>query len=161
MIATPGMIFYDIILSRQLAVRMWSAQLIGGDCMTGLALSSRISALKEGSLARKIRAYIAEHVGVDAEAINDDSDFSEDLGLDLIEVIELTILLEDEFAGGRLTGEADEIEFGGDLGRPIERGMTIARLLSIDDRVSAHATPCPGWHQRRAIRATMLLMPHG
>jgi acyl carrier protein len=121
MIATPGMIFYDIILSRQLAVGMWSAQLIGGDCMTGLALSSRISALKEGSLARKIRAYIAEHVGVDAEAINDDSDFSEDLGLDLIEVIELTILLEDEFAGGRLTGEADEIELVGDLVRHIER----------------------------------------
>ena len=40
--------------------------------------------------------------------LNDESDFSEDLGLDLIEVIELTILLEGEFAGGRLTGEADE-----------------------------------------------------
>ena len=89
--------------------------------MTGLALSSRISALKEGSLARKIRAYIAEHVGVDVEAINDGSDFSEDLGLDLIEVIELTILLEDEFAGGSLTGEADEIELVGDLVRHIER----------------------------------------
>jgi len=43
------------------------------------------------------------------------------LGLDLIEVIELTILLEDEFAGGRLTSEADEIEFVGDLVRHIER----------------------------------------
>ena len=104
MIATPGMIFNAITLARQLAVGMWSDQLIGGACMTGLTLSSRISALKEGSLARKIRAYIAEHVGVDVEAINDDSDFGEDLGLDLIEVIELTILLEDEFAGGRLYG---------------------------------------------------------
>jgi acyl carrier protein len=53
--------------------------------------------------------------------LNDESDFSEDLGLDLIEVIELTILLEGEFAGGRLTGEADEIELVGDLVRHIER----------------------------------------
>ena len=121
MIATPGMIFNAITLSRQLAVGMWSAQPIGGVCMTGLTLSSRISALKEGSLARKIRAYIAEHVGVDVEAINDNSDFGEDLGLDLIEVIELTIMLEDEFAGGRPTGEADEIELVGDLVRHIER----------------------------------------
>ena len=121
MIATPGMIFNAITLARQLAVGMWSDQPIGGACMTGLTLSSRISALKEGSLARKIRAYIAGHVGVDVEAINDDSDFGEDLGLDLIEVIELTILLEDEFAGGRLTGEADEIELVGDLVRHIER----------------------------------------
>src|SRR4249920_1959328 len=41
MIATPGMIFNDVTLTRQLADGMWSARLIGGACMTGLTLSSR------------------------------------------------------------------------------------------------------------------------
>ena len=48
--------------------------------MTSLASPS--STLKEGFLASKIRARIAEYVGVDVECINDDSHLSEDFGLD-------------------------------------------------------------------------------
>ena len=89
--------------------------------MTSLALTSPSSALKEGVLTNKIRARIAEYVGIDVEYINDDRDLSEDLGLDLLDVMGLLILLEDIFLDGRLTNEADEIEVVGDLIRHIEQ----------------------------------------
>jgi acyl carrier protein len=88
--------------------------------MTSLASPS--SAPKEGSLASKIRARIAEHVGVDVECINDDLHLSEDFGFDLLDIIELTILLEEQFGAEReITDEPNQIEFVGGLIRHIER----------------------------------------
>ena len=88
--------------------------------MTSLASPS--SVLKEGFLASKIRARIAEHLGVDIECINDDSRLSEDFGLDLIGIIELMVLLEEEFAAEReIMDDANQIEFAGGLIRHIER----------------------------------------
>jgi acyl carrier protein len=89
--------------------------------MTSLAVSSPSSALKQDSGSSEIRARIAEHVGVDVEHINDDSDLSEDLGLDLLDVIELMMVLEDTFIDQTVANEADEIELVGDLIRHIER----------------------------------------
>ena len=89
--------------------------------MTSLALTSPSSTLKEGVFTSKIRARIAEYVGIDVEHINDESDLNEDFGLDLLDVMELLILLEDIFFDGRLTNEADEIEVVGDLIRHIEQ----------------------------------------
>ena len=87
--------------------------------MTSLAPPS--SALK-GSLASEIRARIAEHVGVDVECINDDSHLSEDFELDLLDISELTIVLEEQFgAEEKITDEPNQIEFVGDLIRHIER----------------------------------------
>ena len=89
--------------------------------MTSLALTSLSSTLKEGVFTSKIRARIAEYVGIDVEYINDDSDLNEEFGLDLLDVMELLILLEDIFLDGRLTNEADAIELVGDLIRHIEQ----------------------------------------
>jgi acyl carrier protein len=83
--------------------------------MNNLTLTRRISALKEASLTSKIRAFIAEHLSVDVESITADSHFSDDLGLDLLDVVELTILLEDQFTKGCATDEAVQMEFVGDL----------------------------------------------
>jgi acyl carrier protein len=82
--------------------------------MTSLTLTPRLSALKEEFLKSKIRACIAEHLGVDVEFISDESHFRDDLGLDWLDIIELMILLEEQFLDGRVTDEA-EIEFVGDL----------------------------------------------
>jgi acyl carrier protein len=87
--------------------------------MTSLTLTPRISALEEGFLTSKIRACIATHLGVDVEFITDESHFRDDLGLDWLDIIELMILLEGQFADGRATDEA-EIEFVGDLIHHIE-----------------------------------------
>jgi acyl carrier protein len=88
--------------------------------MTSLTLTPRVSALKEEFRTSKIRACIAEHLDVDVESVSDDTHFRDDLGLDLIDILELIILLEDQFADGRVMDEDDEIEFVGDLIRCIE-----------------------------------------
>jgi acyl carrier protein len=88
--------------------------------MTISTLSRRTSTLQEGSLANKIRTFIAGHLGVDVNSITVDSHFGEDLGLDLLDIVELTILLEEEFTNGEITDVAEEMEFVGDLIHHIE-----------------------------------------
>ena len=99
--------------------------------MNSLTLTRRISALQEASLTSRIRAFIAEHLSVDVESITTDSHLSDDFGLDLLDIVELTILLEDQFTNGDGTDEADEavqIEFVGDLICHIEGGnLAMAR----------------------------------
>ena len=86
------------------------------------SLASPCSILKEGFLASKIRARIAEHVGVDIQCINDDSHLSDDFGLDLLDIIELVIVLEEEFGTeGEITDEPNQIESVGGLIRHMER----------------------------------------
>jgi acyl carrier protein len=109
--------------------------------MTSLALSSPSSALKQETGSSEIRARIAEHVGVDLEYINDDSDLNEDLGLDLLDVMELVILLEDIFVDGRVNSEADGIEFVGDLIRHIERHQECARGLVLNQLMRQLGAP--------------------
>jgi acyl carrier protein len=65
-------------------------------------------------------AFIAEHLDVDAASISADSHLWDDLGLDLLDVVELTILLEDEFAPGQVTDAGGEMELVGDLIHHIE-----------------------------------------
>ena len=88
--------------------------------MTTVALPSRSSPLNGECIKKEIRARIAEHVGVDVEYIDDDSDLSDDFGLDLLDLMELLILLEKKFLDGRETDEP-EIRVVGDLIRHIEQ----------------------------------------
>jgi acyl carrier protein len=82
----------------------------------------RTSAPKEGFLATKIRACIAEHLGVTPDSISNDVHFGDDLGLDLIDIVELTIALEKQFADERVADDPNTIEFVGDLIRLNENG---------------------------------------
>jgi len=71
--------------------------------------------------ANRVRALIAEHLGIDAEQVTDEARFSEDLGLDWLDELELMILIEDEFTGVEFSDTAaDEIAVVGDLIRHIE-----------------------------------------
>jgi acyl carrier protein len=65
-------------------------------------------------------AFIAERLHVDAASISADSHLWDDLGLDLLDVVELTILLEDEFAPGQTADAGGEMELVGDLIHHIE-----------------------------------------
>ena len=79
------------------------------------SLASPCSILKEAFLASKIRARIAEHVGVDIQCINDNSHLSDDFGLDLLDIIELVIVLEEEFGtegGNHGRTQSDRISGG-------------------------------------------------
>ncbi len=66
----------------------------------------------------KLRALIAEYVGIEAERVTDEAHFSDDLGLDWLDQIELLVLIEDEFAGIKIS--EIQIEVVGDLIRHIE-----------------------------------------
>jgi acyl carrier protein len=59
---------------------------------------------------------IAEYIGVDAKRVTDEASFSDDLGLDWLDRLELMILIEDEFADIEISErDANQIEVVGDL----------------------------------------------
>ena len=48
-------------------------------------------------MTEKIIALTAEHLGIDADSISETSSFKEDLGVDSLDLFELTMALEDEY----------------------------------------------------------------
>jgi acyl carrier protein len=71
--------------------------------------------------AHRVRTLIAEYLGIDVEQVTDEARFSDDLGLDWLDELELMILIEDEFAGVEFSDTAaNEIAVVGDLIRHIE-----------------------------------------
>ncbi len=71
--------------------------------------------------ANIVRLFIAEYLGIDAARVTDEVHFSEDLGLDWLDRLELMILIEDEFAGVEISeDDANQIEVVGDLIRHVE-----------------------------------------
>jgi acyl carrier protein len=66
----------------------------------------------------RVRALIAEYIGVDAKRVTDEARFSDDLGLDWLDRLELMILIEDEFAEVEISeNDVTQIEVVGDLMR--------------------------------------------
>ena len=53
----------------------------------------------------KLRDIIVEQVGVSADSITVDSNFEEDLGLDSLDLVELSMALEAEYNIGEMTEE--------------------------------------------------------
>lgn len=51
----------------------------------------------------EIAKIIAEQFGVEAETITPDTTFEEDLGADSIDIVELSMALEDEYAIGEMS----------------------------------------------------------
>ena len=69
----------------------------------------------------RVRTLIAEYTGVNAERVTDEAHFSDDLGLDWLDRLELMILIEDEFADIEISeNDANQIEVVGDLIRIFE-----------------------------------------
>ena len=78
-------------------------------------------ALQEDFDADKVRTVIAEYLGVNVKRVTDEARFSDDLGVDWLDRLELMILIEDKFAGVEISdNDADQIEVVGDLIRHIE-----------------------------------------
>lgn len=51
----------------------------------------------------EIAAIIAEQFGVDVETITTETTFEDDLGADSIDIVELSMALEDEYAVGEMS----------------------------------------------------------
>src|SRR5215813_15213478 len=64
----------------------------------------------------RVRKLIAEYIGVDAKRVTDEARFSDDLGLDWLDRLELMILIEDECAEVEFSeNDLAQIEVVGDL----------------------------------------------
>jgi len=60
-------------------------------------------------------------LGVDIKLVTDEAHFTEDLGVDWLDRLELTMLIEDQFAGLEISDyDVDQIEVVSDLIRHIE-----------------------------------------
>ena len=68
-----------------------------------------------------VRTLIANQLGVDVKRVTDEAHFTDDLGADWLDRLELMIVIEDRFANLVITDEdVDQIEVVGDLIRHIE-----------------------------------------
>ena len=76
------------------------------------------AAAQLGFDTNNLRTLIAEYVGIEAELVTDDAHFSDDLGLDWLDQLELMVLIEDQFASVEIS--ETKIEVVGDLIRHIE-----------------------------------------
>ena len=87
---------------------------------------------------------IANQLGVDVKRVTDEAHFTDDLGADWLDRLELLIVIEDRFADVVITDEdVDQLEVVGDLIRHIEsvdnegRGRSIVEAPLHDPQVMA------------------------
>jgi acyl carrier protein len=81
--------------------------------------ASKTTAMRVVTADCDFRALIAQHLGVDVERVTDDVHLS-DLGADWLDRLELTIVIESQFAGVDGTdADVEQIEVVGDLLRYI------------------------------------------
>jgi len=89
--------------------------------IAGLPSTEQITAIKAVFDPNDVRALIANHLGVSVGRVTDEAHFTNDLGADWLERLELMIAVEDQFAGVEITdADVDRIELVGDLIRHIE-----------------------------------------
>jgi len=89
--------------------------------VAGLTSTEQTTAIKGVFAANDLRALIANHLGVRIGRVTDDAHFTDDLGADWLDRLELMMAVEDQFAGVEITDDdVDRIELVGDLIRHIE-----------------------------------------
>jgi acyl carrier protein len=96
---------------------------IGGLIMIidDLTLGEQRKAIKTAFATNDVRTFIAKHLGVSVHRVTDDAHFTDDLGADWLDRLDLMIAVEDQFAGVEITDDdIDRIQAVGDLVRHIE-----------------------------------------
>src|SRR5215831_17301900 len=93
--------------------------------MEGLVMTNRrgqkTTAMREVLASNDVRTLIANQLGVDVKRVTDEGHFTNDLGADRLDRLELMIVIEHRFADVVITDEdVDQIEVVGDLIRHIE-----------------------------------------
>src|SRR6516225_3150295 len=95
----------------------------GGLIMTiaSLKWSQKATATREIFASNDVRTLIANQLGVDVKRVTDEAHFTDDLGVDWLDRLELMIVIEDELGDVLVTDEeVDQLEVVGDLIRHIE-----------------------------------------
>jgi acyl carrier protein len=114
--------------------------------ITSLKWSQKPTATREVLASNDVCTLIANQLGVDVKRVTDEAHFTDDLGADWLDRLELMIVIEDRFADVLITDEdVDQLEVVGDLIRHIENVDYDRRRRSI-----VEATPL----QQSAVIAT-------
>ena len=70
----------------------------------------------DGLCINDVRTLIAKQLGVDIEFVSSETHFTNDLGADLLDRVELMLAIEDQFAGAEITDDdVEQIQVVGDL----------------------------------------------
>ena len=97
-----------------------------------LKLDLNATARKEVLAAKDVRTLIARQLGIDVKRVTDEAHFSNDLGADWLDRLELMIVIEDRFVDVVITDvDVDQLEVVGDLIRHIENANSGWRRRSI------------------------------
>ena len=106
----------------------------GGPVMTiaSFKIQSNVTARQEVLAAKDVRTLIARQLGVEVKRITDEAHFTDDLGADWLDRLELMIAIEDRYTNVVITDEdVDQLEVVGDLIRHIENVNNDRRRRSI------------------------------
>lgn len=79
--------------------------------------------MQASDILAKVKDITAEYLGLEIEEINDDHSFVVDLNADSLDIVELTIAIEEEFEIEISDEEAEEIDTVGELVALIERKL--------------------------------------
>jgi acyl carrier protein len=89
--------------------------------IASLKSSQKTRAMREVFASNDVRTLIADQLCVDVKRVTDEAHFTDDLGADWLDRLELMIVVEDRFANVVITDEdVDQIEVVSDLIRHIE-----------------------------------------
>src|SRR5437660_12936899 len=98
--------------------------------IAGLKSSQQATATSEVLATNDVRTLIAHQLGVDVKRVTDEAHFSDDLGADWLDRLELMIEIEAQFPTVEFTDDdMDQIDVVGDL----IRHLKIARVAKGDD----------------------------
>ena len=89
---------------------------IGGFIMTIGSLTPLHTPLSECFSIDDVRTLVAKQLGVDLEFVTSETHFTNDLGADLLDRVELMLAIEAKFAGVEITDDdVEQIQVVGDL----------------------------------------------
>ena len=76
--------------------------------------------MSDSSIEEKVKDIIVEQLSVNAEQVNPDAKFIEDLGADSLDTVELVMAFEEEFSIEVPDEEAEKLQTVGDMIRYVE-----------------------------------------
>src|SRR5262249_59926978 len=85
----------DCLVACLIVFNYWGLIMIIGD----LTLSKQTKAIKAAFATNDVRTFIANQLGVNVARVTDDAHFTDDLGADWLDRLDLMIAVEDQFAG--------------------------------------------------------------
>ncbi len=71
-------------------------------------------------ISGKVKKMVADHLGVEETKVTDEASFTDDLGADSLDTVELVMAFEEEFGSEISDGEAEKILTVGDAVKFIE-----------------------------------------